>query len=63
MLELIGPEMSGGAVSETLLDNRRLRRLSVLRMHRLANLTDRRASGLGVTKEIHTVVPYALPQA
>ena len=63
MLELIGPDMSGGAVSETFLDDRRLRRLSVPRPHRLANLTDRRASGLGVSVEIHTVVPYALPQA
>ncbi len=63
MLELIGPDMSGGAVSETFLDDRRLRRLSVPRPHRLANLTDRRASGFGVTAEIHTIVPYALPQA
>jgi len=63
ILELIGPDMSGGAVSETFLDNRRLRCLSVPRPHRLANLTDRRASGLGVSAEIHTIVPYALSQA
>ena len=63
LLELIGPEASGGAVSETFLVNRRFRRLSVPRPHRLANLTDRRTSGFGLTAEIHTVVPYALPQA
>lgn len=63
LLELIGPEASGGAVSEIFLANRRLRRLSVPRSHRLANLTDRRAAGLGLTAEIHTVVPYAVPQA
>ncbi|HXV62483.1 MAG TPA: RES family NAD+ phosphorylase [Vicinamibacteria bacterium] len=63
MLELIGPEMSSGAVSKTFLDDRRLRRLSVPRPHRLANLADRRATGFGVTAEIHTVVPYEMPQA
>jgi hypothetical protein len=63
MLELIGPDITGGVVSETFLDNRRLRRLDVPRPHRLANLADRRASGFGVSAEIHTVVPYRLPQA
>lgn len=63
LLELVGPQASDGAVSETFLANRRLRRVALPRLHRLADLTARRASGRGVTAEIHTIVPYALPQA
>lgn len=63
LLEVVGPDLDGGVVSESLLSSRRLMRLALPKRHRLSNLTDRRASGFGVTAEIHTIVPYRLPQA
>lgn len=63
ILEILGPGIRGGIVSETFLSERRLHHLKVPRKHVLAELADRRAAGFGVTAEIHTVVPYDLPQA
>lgn len=62
LLEVIGPDIEAGAVSESLLSRRRLRRLALPGSRRVADLTDRRARGFGVTAEISTVVPYDLPQ-
>ncbi|HLE69953.1 MAG TPA: RES family NAD+ phosphorylase [Vicinamibacteria bacterium] len=61
LLEVIGPDIEGGAVSENFLSGRGLRRLALPDSRRVADLADRRARGFGVTAEIHTVVPYDLP--
>lgn len=62
LLELIGPEMAdGGVVPEGSLANRRLRQLRVPEAKRLADAISRRAAKW-VTAEIHTIVPYELPQ-
>ena len=63
LLEVIGPEIDEGAVSEDFVAARRLRKLALPHAHRAFNLGARRAAGFGVTAEIHTIVPYALPQA
>jgi hypothetical protein len=63
LLEAVGPDRLGGAVSTSFLDARHLRRLRPPRPLSLADLTSRRASGFGFTLEIHTIVPYDLPQA
>lgn len=62
LLEVIGPDIVGGMVSDSFLYGRKLWRLALPRSHRVANLTDRRARGFGVTGEIHTVVPYNVPR-
>lgn len=63
LLELIGPELESGAVSADFLQGRRMRELRVPEEVELADLTSRKASGFGITAEIGTIVPYALPQA
>lgn len=63
LLELIGPDCEGGAVSSDFLRIRRVRELKVPRDLGLSDLTSRRASGFGITAEIATLVPYELPQA
>lgn len=63
LLELIGPELESGTVSEDFLRQRRMRELRVPEEIGMADLTSRKASGFGVTAEIGTVVPYELPQA
>ncbi len=63
LLESVGPEMVGGTFSELFLKDRCLRRLALPRDHRVCDLTDRHAVGFGLTAEIHTIVPYKLPQA
>lgn len=63
ILELIGPGVRGGAVSEEFLGRYRMRHLEAPRGWALAELASRRAAGFGVTGEIHTILPYDLPQA
>lgn len=63
LLEAVGPDRQGGAISTRFLEDRRLRRLRAPRSRSLADLTSRRASGFGLTLEIHTIVPYDLPRA
>ena len=63
LLELIGTEVESGAVSSELLRERRLRELRVPAEIELSDLTARRASGFGITGEIGSLVPYAVPQA
>ena len=63
LLELIGPELESGVVSADFLKERRMRELRVPEEIEVADLTSRKASGFGVTGEIGTIVPYALPQA
>lgn len=63
LLEVIGPDRQGGAVLESFLAERRLRRLHVPHPHRLSDLTSRRGTAFGITAEISTIVPYTLPQA
>lgn len=61
VLELVGPELAGGAVATGTLDKRRLRELEAPGDRSLADPTARRASAW-VTAEIHDLVPYGLPQ-
>lgn len=63
LLEVIGPELEGGAISAAFLQTRRLRKLSVPQEHVLGDLTSRAAGHFGITGEIGTVVPYDRPQA
>jgi len=63
LLEIVGADRTGGAVSPSFLAERRLRRLRVPAERQLGDLTSRRASGFGITAEIGTLVPYDLPQA
>ncbi|MEM7480913.1 MAG: RES domain-containing protein [Acidobacteriota bacterium] len=62
LLDVIGPNRAGGAVSRAFLAARRMRRLRVPKVHRLADLVARRATAFGVTGEIGLIVPYDLPQ-
>jgi hypothetical protein len=62
LLELIAPDREGGAISSEFLKLRSIRELRVPRSFILADLTARRASGFGITVEIGTITPYALPQ-
>jgi hypothetical protein len=62
LLELIGPDLEGGAVSTDFLRDRRLRELRVPEGIELSDLTSRRVSGFGITGEIGSIVPYDLPQ-
>jgi hypothetical protein len=63
LLELIGPELESGVVSADFLRERRMRELRLPEEIEVADLTSRKASGFGVTAEIGTIVPYAVPQA
>jgi hypothetical protein len=61
-VEALGGGLRDGVVSRAFVEARRLRRLRVPFVHRMALLADRRARRFGVTAEIHTVVPYDLSQ-
>jgi hypothetical protein len=63
LLELLGPERTGGVVSSALLVERRVRELLIPDEIAVADTTSRRASGFGITAEIGTIVPYERPQA
>ncbi len=63
LLEVVGPDRNGGTVSPEFIARRRIHRLRPGRSPALADLTARKAAAFGVTHEIHTIVPYDLPQA
>jgi len=63
LLEIIGPTLEGGLVSDRFIAERRLRELRPPRLRQLADLTSKKSSGHGVTAEIFTITPYTLPQA
>ncbi len=62
LLEVIGPDREGGFVTTEHFATRRLFELRVPETRHLADLASTRAAALGVTLEIHTTVPYDLPQ-
>lgn len=62
LVEVIGGDVRDGVVARSFVEARRLRELRVPFAHRLALLAARGARRFGVTAEIHTVVPYDLPQ-
>ena len=62
-LETIGPEMIGGVIAREFLAARVVWALAYDRPLQLADLTDPRATGFGVTNELTTMVPYTVPQA
>jgi hypothetical protein len=62
LVEALGGGLRDGVVSRAFVEARRLRRLRVPFVHRMALLADRRARRFGLTAEIHTVVPYDIPQ-
>lgn len=55
--------VDGMVVSEAFLAERRIRRLPLPAPARFADATDGRGRGFGVTREIHDVPDYSLPQA
>jgi hypothetical protein len=61
LLEFLGPER--GIISSELLAERRIRELPVPGEVKVADVTSRGASGLGITAEIGTILPYERPQA
>ena len=63
LLEVLGADLEGWIISREFLLDRRLRELQVPREHSMADLTSREAAGYGITAEIGSLVPYALPQA
>lgn len=63
LFEVLGPSRSIGWVSEEFLAVRHLVHLPLPGEPRLADLTARAAAAFGITLEISTVVPYALPQS
>lgn len=63
LLELVGPELAGGAVSEEFLAERRLYALTLDADVVVADTTSRRAAGFGVTNELATMADYHVPQA
>jgi hypothetical protein len=63
LLELIGPELAGGVVSEEFLAARRIHRLALDAEVVLADTASRRAAGFGVTNELTTTADYTIPQA
>jgi hypothetical protein len=62
LVEVIGGDVRDGVVARSFVEARRLRELRVPFVHRLALLAHRGARRFGVTAEIHTVVPYDVPQ-
>lgn len=63
LLEVLGPEMSGGAVHVDDLTARSLYPLDPAQLPTpIANLAHRRATGYGVTNELSTMTPYRCPQ-
>ncbi len=63
LLEIIGPQLVEGVVSDRFIQQRRIHELRPPRSQQLADLTSRRSAGLGVTAEIFTITPYTLPRA
>jgi len=63
LLEVLGADRERWIVSREFIKERRLRELPVPRELLIADLTSREASSFGITAEIGTLVPYALPQA
>ncbi len=63
LLEVLGPDRLGGVVSEGFFAERALHELHLPAARSLADLTSRRSAAWGLTHEIHTLVPYDLPQA
>jgi hypothetical protein len=63
VLEVLGPDRIGGAISSRFLEERDIWTLRVSEERSLADLTSRRAAIYGITTEIGTLVPYELPQA
>ncbi len=63
LLEVLGPEMSGGAVHVDDLTARSVYPLDPAQLPTpIANLAHRRAAGYGVTNELSTMTPYRCPQ-
>ena len=62
--ERLGPVLGGTpSVPESLLEDAMVSRLRLPAARDVADTQDRRAVGFGVTREIETTVPYAVPQA
>ena len=62
--ERLGPVLgSSQAVPESLLEEAVVSRLRLPRARRVADVQDRRAAAFGVTRELESMVPYAVPQA
>jgi len=55
--------VDGLTVSPTFCAQRRVRRLALPAKARMADASDGRARGFGVTREIHDIADYSLPQA
>ncbi len=64
LMEVLGPEITDGEVSEEDLRTRSVFGLDpkLTGSRRIANLVDRRAAGFGVTNELSNMTPYAIPQ-
>lgn len=63
VLEVFGPDRSGGMIATEELARRRLYRLRVPRRCSCADLTSRRAAGFGLTLEVHSSTRYDLTRA
>jgi hypothetical protein len=63
VLEVIGPNVREGVVSQEFIEQRVLYTLELREPASLAMLANRAAAGFGLTHEIHTITPYDLPQA
>ena len=62
--ERLGPVLGpSGRVPESALEEVVISRLRLPRGRELADLQSRRAAGFGVTRELESMVPYAVPQA
>jgi len=63
VMETIGPELVGGTISRRFLADRTVWMLSYDRPLHVAELASPAAVGLGVTNELASMTPYAIPQA
>ncbi len=63
VLEVFGPDRSGGMIAAEELARRRVYRLRLPQRCSLADLTSRRAAGFGLTLEVHSSTRYDLTQA
>ena len=62
--ERLGPVLGGSqAVPESLLEESVVSRLRLPEARDVADVQDRGAAGFGVTRELESTVPYAVPQA
>nr|WP_238338511.1 RES family NAD+ phosphorylase [Pedococcus badiiscoriae] len=62
--ERLGPVLGGSqAVPESLLETSVMSRLRLVASRELADVQDTRAADFGVTRELESMVPYAVPQA